>query len=274
MQLQDITDKKNAAGYFDFEVPDTFLHFLRKASAFAAQHEFDAEDMLFDLFELLRLEGYPARYPQTPPEFFPFGSNGSDGEQFGFVVHVEGEAEYPTGFMCPMDSEGVLFLGRNTAETLQALLTGEQECPDHYKPFLRELGLHGAGGGLRYESLRTGKRPVPEPKEGWKWLETSDGAGVFAPEHLFRESHLSTADARKFTRNFKEYFWELAEENHAGGHFGSALYYLKELFWEEWTVDSAALEVLTFMRPLYEKLERPHLHSVTSRMITGFERNF
>lgn len=272
MHPYDLNNAEKAAAHFGIPMPADFLRFLDKAIAFSNQIGLPLAVLLDELFGLVRLDGYAARYQQTPPEFFPFGTNGMDGEHFGYIIHLDKELDYPAGFLGPMDFAGVSFLGEHTTEMLQTLLTREPEYLEKYQGLITVLGWTSTAGKPDYRQYQLQhKPPVPQPKDHWKWLETSDGVGVFAPDHLFQSSHVLMHTAKDLVTSPVDYFFELAAENLKSNHWGSALYYLKEIYWEEWTNAQTAITVLTNMQKIYEYLDRAHLHHVTGQMIRDFK---
>jgi hypothetical protein len=266
---------EKAKQHFGIGIPEKFVEFLNRINILAEVNDFEFNDVAYELFELLRIEGHSARYQQTPPEFFPFGSNGSDGEHFGFIIHIEDQLEYPSGFLYPMDSEGVVFIGSNTFETFQTLLTSERDDLEKYQTIVQGLNLYAEHRKTRYENISERKRPIPARKDNWHWQETSDGVGVFAPQILFHNNHVRFDEATIWkVKNVVEYFSELAHESGKSGHYGSQLYYLKELFWQEWTQYDVAVQLLKSIRNVYESLNREHLFLVTDKIINDFETRY
>ncbi len=268
MNLYDLHNAEKSADYFGIHLPADFLRFLDQAIAFANQNGLPLAVLLEELLGLVRLEGYAARYQQTPPEFFPFGSNGSDGEHFGYIIHLDTALDYPAAYLGPMDFEGASFLGEHTLEMLQTLLTREPAYLEKYQGLITELGLTTTPGKPDYRQYQLQhKRPVPPPKDHWKWQETSDGVGIFAPSPLFQSSHVQLPAVKNLVTSPIDYFFELATENLKSNHWGSALYYFKEIYWENWMDAQVALTVLTNMQRIYEYLDREHLHRITGQMI-------
>jgi hypothetical protein len=99
MDFSKLNDKQYIRDYFDVEIPKSFIIFLEQANGFSIRNSVDIDFFLFEMFEILRIEGYSARYQQTPPEFFPFASNGNGGEHFGFIIHTIEEKDYPAGYL-------------------------------------------------------------------------------------------------------------------------------------------------------------------------------
>lgn len=56
-------------------------------------------------------------------ELFPFGSIRCDGVHYRFVIHTPDEKDNPSGEICPMDSDGVIMIGKNSHDLFQNLLS-------------------------------------------------------------------------------------------------------------------------------------------------------
>ncbi|MEM6996164.1 MAG: hypothetical protein AAF721_36995 [Myxococcota bacterium] len=130
----------------------------------------------------LRLDGDAARYSTTPPELFPISSTGVDGEHWGYVVHAPelGERDFPVATYCPMDSDGIVFLGRNTLDTWARFIA--ESAADLPPRFVERV----------VDTLGLRIRPVDEPctftptcPPGWRHEPTRDGVGVLAPHDTF-----------------------------------------------------------------------------------------
>ena len=66
----------------------------------------------------------------------------------------------------------------------------------------------------------------------------------------------------------------MAFEMKKRGFYASQLYYLKELYWYEWTDYKLAKELLNQMLEPYEKLNRQHLYDMTKQIIENFYKKF
>lgn len=70
-----------------FNVPARFADYVAQLFEFADGHPercLEAFDATLGLFP----EGRRARYQGTPPELFPVGSTGCDGDHYGFLLHA------------------------------------------------------------------------------------------------------------------------------------------------------------------------------------------
>src|SRR5687768_11002071 len=88
-----------AVKHFGFAVPATFYETLKTIEKYCNDNGYDTMDVLSNLVEIVQLTGDEMPYQQTPIELFPFASTGWDGIHYGFLVHIEGQNEYPTGMV-------------------------------------------------------------------------------------------------------------------------------------------------------------------------------
>lgn len=262
-----------ATAYFGIPVPRRFFEYLRTIDQFCQQRGYDTMDTLLDVFGILRIEGMDARYQQTPVELFPFAGTGSNGTHYGFVVHPLDEADHPSGELCPMDGDGVVVIGKHSKATFQELLWN----PDSFEPYADLLTLLE----LRPEEARkerydaTGKclRIRPAPKERWRFVDTADGAGIFADARYFAEAHAFDYQPLYPSRS-RAHYEEVAEAMRRQGLYGSQLFYLKELYWWEWTDYTLARQYLAQMLPAYEQLNRPHLYAIAKEVLSSFDERY
>lgn len=255
--------------YFGVAIPENFFTKLVIINTFCQTNGLDTLDTLFDVFGILRIEGKEARYQQTPIELFPFGSVGSDGIHYGFMIHATGEDDYPSAEICPMDDDGAVIIGNDSNNLFQNLL---QDVPNMYDffPLLQELKLNPiVAESKRYDESGNTLRINVKAKKGWKFLETTDGAGVFAEEHYFDNKHLKHYNFLNSNETIEQYE-KLVTEMFNRGLYASQLYYLKELYWNEWTDHELARKYLNLMLCPYEKLNRPHLYEMTKWTIDKF----
>lgn len=264
---------QEATEYFGIRIPKYFYNSLATVDNYCKKNELDTLDILFDAFGLLRIEGNEARYQQTPIEMFPFASTGSDGTHYGFIIHTTDDEDYPTGEICPMDSDGVVLIS-NSSETFLQKLIWEDENNVNLLPILNELHLNiSTVDRNRYDDSGNTLRVSVNPKIGWKFLNTMDGAGVFAQEKYFHKSHITEYDYHN-QQNGIERYERLADEMYKDGLFGSQLFYLKELYWNEWINYELAKKYLTQMLIPYEKLNREHLYNMTKWTLDNFNSRY
>ena len=122
----------------------------------------------------------------------------------------------------------------------------------------------------RYDANGNGLKIQVHPKNDWRFVNTSDGVGVYAEEKYFDSSHeLFINDINRTKR--LECFEEKAEEMRHKGFYASQLFYLKELYWNEWTNYELAKNYLNQMLLPYEKLGRQHLFDTAKGILDSFD---
>ena len=262
-----------ATEYFGIKFPRRFVDKILIIDNFCQVHQLDTFEILFDTFGLLRIEGNEARYQQTPIEFFPFGSIGSDGIHYGFVIHTTDEDDYPAGEICPMDDDGIVLISNTTSELFQNLLC-DNSFLDSYPDLYKELNLTNIiGDRERYDLNGDTSRISVKQKKDWAFMSTKDGAGVFAENRYFNKQHQIKYDTLNRHKGLEEY-QNLANEMKSLGLYASQLYYLKELYWYEWTNSIIAKDLLNQMLEPYEKLNRQHLYDTTKWTIETYNQRY
>lgn len=262
-----------AKEFFGIQIPKKFFNILITIDTYSQTNGYDTLEILFDIFGILRIEGKEARYQQTPIELFPFGSTGSDGTHYGFIVHTLDEEDSPSGEICPMDSDGVIMIGNTSHELFQNLLTDPISI-EKYSELLTELKLESViSKNSRYDEEGNGVRIKVSPKIGWRFIDTTDGVGVFAEEKYFDTSHELFINDRNRIKTV-ERFEGLAREMSEKGFYASQLFYLKELYWNEWTNYELAKKYLEQMLLPYKKLNRQHLYDTAKNILDTFDSRF
>jgi hypothetical protein len=256
---------QEAVAHFDFQIPVSFFENLKTVEKYCLDRDFSTLEVLFELFGMLRIEGDEARYQQTPVELFPFSSTGSDGIHMGFVVHFDGRNDYPSAMLEPMDTEGIQFIGANTRDSLQNLLTTEEEIIEQHADLIEALNLQP---GSPKEEVNIW---VPDHAE-FMHLQTEDGVGVLAETKFFHNPD-ELNELSYYNSSFDEYM-ELANKMNQQGYYASQLYFLKQVYWNEWTNYAVAKELLQQMLTPYEKLNRRHLYEKTTKIIETFDKRF
>lgn len=212
-----------------FKVPSRFAKFVCQLYDFANGDRalcLDAFDAALGLFP----KGPDARYPATPPELFPVGSTGCDGDHYGFLLHApELELdELPFCHYCPMDSDGVIVVGSSTEQGLASVMAHHLSY-DFLSADEKKLIVDIA--------TACNIRPQVEPNpfisvpKGWHFLPSSDGVGTLAPAKWF---------ASLFPTEYDRYqspdpFVAAADVATSGGFLGTALHYLREGLWFFWS---------------------------------------
>jgi hypothetical protein len=260
---------------FGFPVPKLFAQLI------SGLYEYSHGDArkVFDLFERLThlmLDGMNARYQQTPPEVFPIASLGVDGVHYGYLLHApEQEAlDYPVVQVAPMERGGVALVGHATQEALENLIADviAEEKDEWQQQELERLSLML---GLRPTMPNvTGRRgnadkawPVePNVPTGWRYLRSSDGVGVLAPENTFAPVLPDS------TGEFLGSDWFLRKADHAISQDfpATALYYLREGYWHNCTDQGAARQFSYRLSTAYTELNRPLLAEITAWRVKRF----
>lgn len=262
-----------ATAYFGIKFPKQFVDTLLTIDHFCQVNQLDTAETLFDIFGLLRIEGNEARYQQTPIELFPFGSTGSNGTHYGFIIHTIEEEDFPSGEICPIDDLGVDLIANNTAYLFQNLLC-ENSFLESHPDLFRQLNLTNTIIDRKLYDLNENiLRETVKFKKDWRFLNTQDGAGVFAENKYFNTYHHTKYNFLNSKNGIEEY-QNLANDMRKHGLYASQLYYLKELYWCEWTNYVIAKDLLTQMLEPYEKLNRPHLYEMTKWVIETFDQRY
>lgn len=270
MQFKTYTE---ATEYFGIKLPRNFIDTLLIIDKFCQDHQLDTLDFLFELCGLLRIEGKEARYQQTPIEFFPFSSIGSDGIHYGFVIHTLEENDYPSGEICPMDDDGVVLISNTSNDLIQSLVC-DTTILDNYPTLFKQLNLiNKVINRVRYDANENPLRVSIPDKKDWRFISTKDGVGVFAENKYFSEYHQTKYNLLNREIGFNEYL-NLANKMKSLGLYASQLYYLKELYWHEWPNYVVAKELLVQMLDSYEKLNRQHLFETTKWVIDTFDQRY
>jgi hypothetical protein len=178
-------------------------------------------------------------YETAPIELFAFMNTGGDGEAYGYVLHApERELrDYPMASFIPGEDSGLVSIGGSTLAGFENLLSLYRSRQSSAGPlskdelaWMRKLGLEpGARKARLVRKLSRGRyvRPEPEVPRGWRYVMTSDGAGVLAPASKFdpKRPHCWRQ------RPEPAVLVTAAEEAMNGGFFATALYQLKEAWW-------------------------------------------
>jgi hypothetical protein len=169
--------------------------------------------------------GASARYSGTPPELFPIGQTGCDGDHYGFLLHAPElkQAELPFCHYCPMDSDGVILVGSTTARGIGSLMGARLS-----------YGLSEEDEDL-IASVAKVCRIVPEEEsvprvsvpEGWRFLPSSDGVGTLAPSEWFAPGPLAKPDRY----GSPDPFLLLGDTAIKNRFYATALHYLREGLW-------------------------------------------
>jgi hypothetical protein len=271
---ENLTDCESLSRTFGFAVPNALISYLRALSR-CAGGDSQMTEVLFELLTGLMLDGTEARYQQTPPEFFPFASLGVDGMHYGYVIHDPQSflEDYPVGEICPMDRGGVCLVGRGTKDALENLAT-EVICegvrdPEKVLHLCRKLGLEPdeEKAEFRYGADGDGLPIIPDVPSGWIHVASADGIGVLAPSEQFDPKMARTTSTRS-----ADELLSAAEQAFLEDFPASALYYLREGYWYNWTNNSWALRFSGLLQTVYTALDRPRLAEVVEWRADKFFR--
>lgn len=200
------------------------------------------------------------RYESTPCELFPFGHTCVDGDHYGYLVHApEMPADdYPVCHFCPMDSDGVITKGRGTCDGLMLVMSfwGKSRLhPDHPR---WETALKNLPEKFGEEIDVANVISIPR---GWRFQPSSDGVGVLAPGALFSSNEVAALDKYGPV----EPYLHAAAAALRQGHLATALYYLREGFWFNFSNHPFALCEL--LCEVYEALNRAgHARTMRAKM--------
>lgn len=126
---------------------------------------------------------------------------------------------------------------------------------------------------MRKNQTFSGVRIKVNPRLGWKFIDTTDGVGVFAEEKYFDTSHELFINDRNHTKTV-ERFETLVKKMGDKGFYASQLFYLKELYWNEWTNYELAKNYLEQMLLPYKELDRQHLYDAAKNILDTFDNRF
>jgi hypothetical protein len=197
---------------------------------------------------------------RTPPELRACGKTGVDGEHMGPVVHAPelGGEDWPWGTFCPMDSDGVRWLGDGTRQALELLMSfhldgGGDAANAVRAKVVAALGIKPSAGAYKvwYAEDGSGKPVRPTLPAGWAHVLTSDGIGVAAPREAFSPGQPEVsgvpaghAEAAAAARGFLR-----------SGHAAAALLVARERLWAL-KERGATRELRAVMAEAYDMLGR------------------
>ena len=117
----------------------------------------------------------------------------------------------------------------------------------------------------RYTPEGNHRLVLPTVPQGWRYFPTTDGIGVLAPRDAF-----SSVDHSPDGLETAEMHSQAVAALRAG-YPGTALYYLREAYWWEWTGDPAFVrEICWQLIATYQALRRPLLMLEVERRISEF----
>lgn len=259
--------------FFDLKLPQELLDKFLALKSFCHSRGIDFFETIFELLGVCRIEGYESRYQQTPIEFFPFGGTGCDGIHYGMICHTI-ENDYSFGEICPMDSDGVLRISDSSKNLFNNLIDFERlNFEDSLLiELIKLLGLDKEKQD-RYDKYGNTLAFMFENRMNWMFINTSDGVGIYAEKKYFAPTHLE--NKMEVRRKFSTELYEsMAVKMLEKGFYASSLFYLKELYWFNWTNYDDAKRYLAEMKKSYEGLNREHLYNMTNKVLSDFDRIF
>lgn len=277
MEFASAPSQASLTALLEFPVPAPLVSILTTFWE-ASQQSGQSLNVILDDLCGFYLEGYESRYQQTPPELFPIGRTGVDGVHYGYVLHApeHPEEDYPLAQFGPMDFEGVVLLGRTTQNAFEWLLSfhprvlgNAQERVQLARSIAQKAGLSLSPGkvGARYGEQGQGLPVEPRVRPEEQHVMTTDGVGVLAARNLFRPDDSFDGIASNTTMNR---ILDRAKGELEAGYPATALLYLREGYWHDWTETGAILRYGTLMQRAYEDLRRPILAHVVERRIKKF----
>jgi hypothetical protein len=257
-------------------LPKGLEKFLKILEDYSNRNNLDLSEILEEYLGIAYLGGEELRYQQTPPELIPFASQGVDGVHYGYVIHAPEipQSDYPIGELCPMDDDGVLLCGENTNIAIENLLSFQLETNDYsnevHRDFIKELHKYKIKASKlkanrMYDKNGNGKKVKPLIPKNYKHIPTMDGIGALAPIDTFSKTKLAVYEISDI--NIFEKFIIYSEEAINKGLYGDALYYLKELYWNNWTENNKINIILGLLEKTYRALNREVYASINKKNI-------
>ncbi len=216
-----------------FNVPSRFVEYICQLHDFAGGDPESCLDAFDDSLGLFP-RGQDARYDGTPPELFPVGKTGCDGDHYGFLLHAP-ELELndlPFAHYCPMDSDGVILVGSTTEMGIASVMGWHLS----FVSAVKKERIAKIAGACKIRPQEE-QNPAVSVPHGWRFAPSSDGVGTLAPAKLFDPGPLLEFDRNKSSVPFED----AAERAISGGHLATALHYLREGLWFFWMTKPVSL---------------------------------
>jgi hypothetical protein len=271
---------------YGFPIPPLFAKFIHCTVQLRAKPEYQSISDEWDLIAFL-VNGYvgrvllktsdSGRYFHTPPELFPFGSNGADGIHYGFVVHAPEleQSDYPIGEFAPMDDTGVTLIGNTTKTALECLLSEALEIEESGKRSLidelaQTLDLSTAPEKVREDYTTPIQLYIPS---GWYFEPSGDGIGVLAPSSFWSPNTptIETWEFETIERGIERPDVDRAIEEVQRAFYdeypATALFILRELYWRDPGLDLLEM-IAPWWQRAYEELNRSCLAEAIRQQLT------
>lgn len=244
-------DRQSVSAALGFPVPTAFTDLVEWIYDQADGDPYRCVEVFFERLGLATADE-SFRYDSTPCELFPFGHTCVDGDHYGYLVHApELQADdYPICHYCPADSDGVVIEGLGTFDGITSIVSLWANHP------------MGPGWSAAFREFRTKRQKEMNVEKAisippdWHFQTSSDGVGVLAPRSLFSSSQVVT---------FNQYgpaepYVKAAEGAFRQGRLATALYYLREGYWFNWT--NHPLQLCELLCDVYDRLDRRCLADV------------
>ncbi len=208
------------------------------------------------------------RYSSTPFELFPMLFSGCDGIHWGPVVHAPElqRPDYPWAEHNPAACEDMRFcgLGADTAEAIAQLLSDHLGClaPSDNDDDLNQarsiheisqsLALKPSGAKARDLSAWACRPVIPFIPSGWRFVATSDGAGVLAPSEAFCPELPAAWESHSVDECLERVGQSLRR-----GYPATALGIIREFYW--WDCSYSLESLAQPWIEIYQHLNRPLL---------------
>lgn len=220
-----------------FRVPSNFAKFIGQIYDFGKGDPEVCNSALSETIGIFPC-GQSAKYSSTPPELFPVGSTGCDGEHYGFVLQAPelDLDDLPFGQICPMDFGRVFVFAANSEEGISKKAWDMLDCnrrmlkDNPTSDYLREIDRISKAT-VQYCEITPKRRVNCEISipYGWKHLPSEDGIGTLAPSTWFAPKTLT-----KFEKWTLKQYTSAATDETQRGYYATALHYLREGFWNNW----------------------------------------
>jgi len=237
-----------------FRAPQAFVEFAEHINKEARGDPYRCVDLFGESLGIGAADG-PTVYDSAPCELFPIGYPGVDGVHFGYLVHApEIDADdYPICRFCPMDSDGVTIEGMDTYDGIASIMCFWGSATIYPNTPQWDSAVDCARDKER--------KPVPvknaiQIPTDWRFESSSDGVGVLAPLSLFSSDGFITIDPYGPAEPFEQAAADAVQD----GHLATALFYLREGYWHNWTEKPIGLARL--LCDVYDKLNRQPLANV------------
>jgi hypothetical protein len=258
-------DRESVSAALGFTVPASFVDLVEWIYDQAKGDPYRSVDVFYERVGLGVADDF-FRYDSTPCEFFPFGDTCVDGDHYGYLVHApELQADdYPVCHYCPMDSDGVIIAGVGTYDGIASIMSLWAKSEAH---------PDGPGWAAAFQELGSKRRKEIDVQKaihmpnGWRYQASSDGVGVLAPESFFESEEVVTLDP---SWPVERYLGPAADAV-GRGHVATALYYLREGYWNNWTEHPVPLCEL--MCDVYERLDRGCLADTLRARMTKWKES-